>query len=128
MKAYKRLLFGVLTVVLLLSGCGATVTAGLFKSKIGFIGETGKNNMKLYSEGTITLGVVTGISNGYWIQVGDTETGIDVYCKKINCMELPEVGDTVGVTLFKMDYENGMTFGSVENIVRRANRWGSVAA
>lgn len=84
--------------------------------------------MKLYSEGTITLGVVTGISNGYWIQVGDTETGIDVYCKKINCMELPEVGDTVGVTLFKMDYENGMTFGSVENIVRRANRWGSVAA
>ena len=85
-------------------------------------------NMKLYSEGTITLGVVTGISNGYWIQVGDTETGIDVYCKKINCMELPEVGDTVGVTLFKMDYENGMTFGSVENIVRRANRWGSVAA
>lgn len=43
-------------------------------------------------------------------------------------MELPEVGDTVGVTLFKMDYENGMTFGSVENIVRRANRWGSVAA
>lgn len=50
MKAYKRLLFGVLTVVLLLSGCGATVTAGLFKSKIGFIGETGKNNMKLYDE------------------------------------------------------------------------------
>ena len=50
MKAYKRLLSGVLTVVLLLSGCGATVTAGLFKSKIGFIGETGKNNMKLYDE------------------------------------------------------------------------------
>ena len=50
MKAYKRLLSGILTVVLLLSGCGATVTAGLFKSKIGFIGETGKNNMKLYDE------------------------------------------------------------------------------
>ena len=50
MKAYKRLLSGVLTVVLLLSGCGATVTAGLLKSKIGFIGETGKNNMKLYGE------------------------------------------------------------------------------
>ena len=50
MKAYKRLLSGVLTVVLLLSGCGATVTAGLLKSKIGFIGETGKNNMKLYDE------------------------------------------------------------------------------
>ena len=48
MKAYKRLFFGVLTVVFLLSGCGATVTAGLLKSKIGFIGETGKNNMKLY--------------------------------------------------------------------------------
>ena len=50
MKAYKRLFFGVLTVVFLLSGCGATVTAGLLKSKIGFIGETGKNNMKLYDE------------------------------------------------------------------------------
>lgn len=50
MKAYKRLLSGVLTVMLFLSGCGATVTAGLFKSKIGFIGETGKNNMKLYDE------------------------------------------------------------------------------
>ena len=50
MKAYKRLLSGVLTVVLLLSGCGATVTAGLLKSKIEFIGETGKNNMKLYDE------------------------------------------------------------------------------
>ena len=45
MKAYKRLFFGVLTVVFLLSGCGATVTAGLLKSKIGFNGETGKNNL-----------------------------------------------------------------------------------
>lgn len=85
-----------------------------------------RNNMKLYTEGTTTLGIVTGISNGYWIQVGDATTGIDIYCKKINCMELPEQGDTVAVTIFSMDYEKGMTFGSIENIVRRANRWGSI--
>ncbi len=87
-----------------------------------------KNNMKLYSEGMTALGVVSGISNGYWIQVGDSVTGIDVYCKKINCMELPEEGDTVAVTLFSMDYEKGLTFGSVENIIRKAKRWGSIAA
>lgn len=87
-----------------------------------------KNNMKLYTEGETAMGIVSGISNGYWIQVGDTVTGIDVYCKKINCMELPETGDTVAVTLFSMDYDNGMTFGSIERIIKKANRWGGIAA
>lgn len=50
MKACKWLLVGALAMAILLSGCGVTVTAGLLKSKIGFIGETGKNNMKLYDE------------------------------------------------------------------------------
>ena len=87
-----------------------------------------KNNMKLYTEGETAMGIVSGISNGYWIQVGDTVTGIDVYCKKINCMELPETGDTVAVTLFSMDYDNGMTFGAIERIIKKANRWGGIAA
>lgn len=88
---------------------------------------TVKNNMKLYTEKSTVLGLVSGISNGYWIQVGNYENGIDIFCKKINCLELPEQGDTVAVTIFSMNYETGQIFGSIENIVKRANRWGSVA-
>lgn len=86
-----------------------------------------KNNMKLYTEGSTVLGTVSGISNGFWIQVGDINTGIDVYCKRVNCGELPQIGDLVGVTLFSMNRETGMIFGSIENIARRAHSWGSVA-
>lgn len=86
-----------------------------------------KNNMKYYTEGSTVLGKVSGISNGYWVQVGDLRTGIDVYCKRINCGDLPQVGDSVAVTLFSMDPEKGIIFGSIENITRRAHEWGAVA-
>lgn len=49
-KACRQLLAGVLTAVLLLSGCGGVVTSALYKSKVEFIGEMGKNNMKLSDE------------------------------------------------------------------------------
>lgn len=88
---------------------------------------TVKNNMKFYTEGSTVLGVVSGLSNGYWIQVGDINNGIDIYCKKINCSELPQVGDLVAVTIFSMNQDTGLIFGSVENIARRAHSWGSVS-
>lgn len=50
MKTCKRLLAGVLAMTILLSGCGGVVTSVLYKSRVGFIGETGKNNMKLSDE------------------------------------------------------------------------------
>lgn len=79
---------------------------------------TMRENMKKYKEGAILLGKVSGIrGDGYFVQVGNHTNGIDVYCKKINSLELPQVGDSVSVNLFHFDYENARVFGSIEGIV-----------
>lgn len=49
-KACNRLLTGVLAMAILFSGCGGVATSVLFRSRVGFIGENGKNNMKLSDE------------------------------------------------------------------------------
>lgn len=79
---------------------------------------TMKENMKKYKEGSILLGKVSGIrGDGYFVQVGDHINGIDVYCKKINCLDLPQIGDSVSVKLFSFDYDRGRVFGSIEGVV-----------
>lgn len=79
-----------------------------------------RENMKKYRPESVLLGKISGARDGaYFVQIGDHRTGIDVYCKKVNCIDTPHVGDTVSVKLFIFDDENARVFGSIENIIER---------
>ncbi len=80
-----------------------------------------KRNMRNYKEKSTVMGIVSGIKDGYWIQVGNYENGIDIYCKKVNCLDSICEGDQVAVTIFSMNYETGQIFGSIENVIKRKN-------
>ena len=84
---------------------------------------TMKENMKKYSQGSIYRGVITGAQDGYFVQVGSNESGVDVYCKKVNCPDEPRVGDTVAVNLFIFDEEAGRIYGSIERVLERRQSW-----
>lgn len=79
-----------------------------------------RENMKKYRKDSILLGKISGARNGgYFVQIGSHQNGIDVYCKKINCIDVPHVGDTVSVRLFSFDEENARVFGSIENVIEK---------
>lgn len=79
-----------------------------------------RENMKKYRKDAVLLGKISGARNGgYFVQVGNHVNGIDVYCKKINCIDNPHVGDTVSVRLYSFDEENARVFGSIENVIEK---------
>jgi len=79
-----------------------------------------RENMKKYRKDAILLGKISGVRNGgYFVQIGNHINGIDVYCKKINCIDTPHVGDVVSVRLFSFDEENARVFGSIENVIEK---------
>lgn len=81
---------------------------------------TMRTNMKKYRPGSVLLGTISGIrGDGYFVQVGDHVNGIDVYCKKINCLDIPQEGDSVSVQLYLFDEEKARVFGSIESVVGR---------
>lgn len=82
-----------------------------------------KENMKKYQQGSLYRGIVTGAKDGYFIQVGSVESGIDVYCKKVNCPDEPKIGDTVVVNLYIFDEEAGRVYGSIERVIERRESW-----
>ena len=87
-------------------------------------------NMKKFREGSELLGVITGvlpagIGGGYFVAVGDHKNGIDVFCKKVNSIEMPRKGDTVTVKLSLFDTEKGRVFGSIEAVNGRAYAFGA---
>lgn len=77
-------------------------------------------NMNKFTEGSTLLGKVSGERNGgFYVQVGNYNNGIDVYCKKINTFEVPHKNDKVAVQLYKFDYEKGRIYGSIDAIVEK---------
>ena len=79
-----------------------------------------RENMSKYYKDGIYLGKVSGARNGgYFVQLGNHVNGIDVYCKKVNCIDTPHIGDTVSVRLFVFDFEHARVFGSIEAVVEK---------
>lgn len=86
-----------------------------------------KINMSKFTVGSSLVGKVTGIHNGYFVQIGDFRTGIDVFCKRVKCMEMPSKGDLVSVTISIKDEEKGRVFGVIEEIKQKAETMRMVA-
>lgn len=79
-----------------------------------------RENMSKYRKDGIYLGKISGARNGgYFVQLGNHINGIDVYCKKVNCVDTPHIGDTVSVRLFVFDFEHARVFGSIEAVVEK---------
>lgn len=82
-----------------------------------------KENMKKYRPDSVLAGKITGsISGGYFVQVGDLNNGIDVFCKKINCVDIPHTGDIVAIKLSIFDEDKGRVFGSIESVIEKRYR------
>lgn len=82
-----------------------------------------KENMKKYRPDSILAGKITGArTGGYFVQVGDLSNGIDVFCKKINCVDIPHIGDIVSIKLSIFDEEKGRVFGSIESVIEKRYR------
>lgn len=78
-------------------------------------------NMKKFTVGSVLTGRVSGINNGYFVQIGTLADGIDVFCKRVKCLEMPQKGDLVSVTIKIKDDENARVFGVIEDIKQRAS-------
>lgn len=82
-----------------------------------------RENMKKYRKDSILKGKVSGVKDGgYFVQIGDHISGIDVYCRKINCIDLPREGDIVSVRLYTFDEEHARVFGSIEAVIEKKYR------
>lgn len=86
-----------------------------------------KINMAKFTVGSSIVGTVTGIHNGYFVQIGDFKTGIDVFCKRVLCLEMPSRGDLVSVTISIKDEEKGRVYGVIEEIKQKADSLRTVA-
>lgn len=78
-----------------------------------------KKNMDRYTIGSSFAGIVTGIHNGYYVQIGDAKTGIDVLCKVVNTYEMPNKGDEVLCTINIKEKESGRVYGAIDAILNR---------
>ena len=78
-------------------------------------------NMKKYTLGSSFQGTVSGIRDGYYVQIGDFQNGIDVFCKFVNSAVMPNIGDLVLVTINIKDEEMGRVFGQIDEVIARAN-------
>ena len=81
-----------------------------------------KRNMARFTENSSYAGKVTGINNGYYVQIGDFENGIDVLCKIVHSYENPNLGDTVLVTIGIKDEAIGKVYGRIDEILSKNSR------
>ena len=73
-------------------------------------------NIKNYTIGSEFVGKVSSINNGYFVQIGQFDNGIDVFCKYVACPEIPNRGDKVIVRINILDKEKGKAFGEILRI------------
>ena len=77
-------------------------------------------NIENYSVGDVVMGKISQVTErGYFISVGDYKTGVDVFCAEINCIDLPDVGDTVSCEIRLIDLTKSRLFGVVKNIIKK---------
>lgn len=81
--------------------------------------DTGER-IKLYNIGDAVTGVVTRVTErGYFVSIGDWETGIDIFCAKLDCFETPSGGDIVRCTIGLIDSSVNRVFGRINAVIRR---------
>lgn len=79
-----------------------------------------KERIKLYSVGEAVTGTVTRVTErGYFVSIGDWDTGIDMFCAKLDCFEMPSGGDTVRCIIGLIDNTYNRVFGRIEAVIRR---------
>lgn len=79
-------------------------------------------NAKKFKTNSVCVGTVSGATeNGYFIAIGDTETGIDAFCGLVHG-EVPQIGDKVSCTITKIDTDKGYALAKINRILQRASR------
>ena len=77
-------------------------------------------NIRNYTVNSEWVGKITGIKNGYFVQIGSINNGIDVFCKYVRCVDMPDVGDYVNIVLRIIDKDNGRAMGEILEIKKKA--------
>jgi predicted RNA-binding protein with RPS1 domain len=80
-------------------------------------------NILKYKVNSVYVGIVSGVNaNGYYIDIGDSTTGITAFCTAIHGAEIPQIGDKVSCQIVKIDEESGFTLTKITRIIQKANR------
>lgn len=77
-------------------------------------------NAARYKPDSICIGTVTGATTkGYYIALGDTDTGIDAFCNLVHGTVAPQVGDRVVCQLLHVDTEKGYATAKITRIMQK---------
>ena len=76
------------------------------------------HNIKYYQEGSIQTGTISGKTvKGYHVAVGNTYTGIDVFCRRVMGQTMPQTGDIVACKIGRI-YDDGKASGKITRIIK----------
>jgi ribosomal protein S1 len=76
------------------------------------------HNIKYYQEGSIQTGTISGKTvKGYYVAVGNTFTGIDVFCRRVMGQSMPQTGDIVACKINRI-YDDGNASGKITRIIK----------
>lgn len=76
-------------------------------------------NIKNYKEGSLCVGVISGATEkGYYIALGDHDTGIDAFCTTVHGSTVPQVGDKVACQIVRINTDECFATAKITRIIQ----------